>query len=49
MYFDKPKKIFEISYDWGLKIPMILSTFLLITYFIYPGILRDIVSLIKTY
>ena len=49
MYFDKPKKIFEISYDWGLKIPMILSTFLLITYFIYPGILIDIVSLIKTY
>jgi NADH-quinone oxidoreductase subunit N len=49
MYFDKPKKMFEISYDWGLKIPLIFSTLLLITYFIYPSILNDIVSLIKVY
>jgi len=49
MYFDKPKKMFEISYDWGLKIPLIFSTFVLITYFIYPSVLSDIISLIKVY
>ena len=49
MYFDKPKKMFEISYDRGLKIPLIFSTFVLITYFIYPSVLSDIISLIKVY
>ena len=49
MYFDKPKKMFEITYDWGLKIPLIFSTFILVTYFIYPSVLSDIISLIKVY
>ena len=26
IYFDKPKKPFELNYDWGLKISLILKT-----------------------
>jgi len=44
IYFDKPKKPFEESYDWGLKIPLILSSILILIYFIYPAILIDTIS-----
>ena len=46
IYFDKPKKPFELNYDLGLRFSMILSSILILTYFIYPSILTDIVSLI---
>ena len=49
IYFDKPKKPFEESYDWGLKISLILSTILTLIYFIYPSILVDIISSILIY
>ena len=49
IYFDRPKKPFEESYDWGLKIPLILSTILTLIYFIYPSILIEIVSSIVMY
>ena len=49
IYFDRPKKPFEASYDWGLKIPLILSTILTLIYFIYPSILIEIVSSIVIY
>ena len=49
IYFDKPKKQFDEIYDWGLKIPLILSTILVLIYFIYPSILIDMVSSIKIY
>ena len=49
IYFDRPKKPFEESYDWGLKIPLILSTILTLIYFIYPSILIEIVSSIIIY
>ena len=44
IYFDKPKKPFEKSYDWGLKIPLIISSILILIYFIYPSILTEAVS-----
>jgi len=44
IYFDRPKKSFEISYDLGLKITLIISTILTLTYFIYPSILIDTIS-----
>ena len=44
IYFDKPKKPFEKSYDWGLKISLILSSILILTYFIYPSALTGAVS-----
>ncbi len=47
IYFDKPKKPFEISYDLGLKISLALSSILILTYFIYPSTLIELVSLIK--
>ncbi len=49
IYFDKPKKPFELNYDWGLKIPLILSSILILIYFIYPSILIDVISQIKIY
>ena len=47
IYFDSPKKPFELNYDWGLKIPLILSSVLVLIYFIYPSILVDLISSIK--
>jgi len=49
IYFDKPKKPFEQSYDWGLKISLILSSVLILIYFIYPSILIDAISSILIY
>jgi len=49
IYFDKPKKPFEQNYDWGLKISLILSSILILTYFIYPSILVETVSSILIY
>ena len=49
IYFDKPKKPFDENYDWGLKVPLILSSILILTYFVYPSILTNIVSLITIY
>jgi len=47
IYFEKPKKPFELNYDWGLKISLILSSVLTLIYFIYPSILIDLISSIK--
>ena len=47
IYFDKPKKPFELNYDWGLRISLILSSVLVLIYFIYPSLLVDLISSIK--
>ena len=47
IYFDKPKKPFEVNYNLGLKISLILSSILVLIYFVYPSILIDLVSSIK--
>ena len=39
IYFDKPIEPFEESNDWGLKAPLVLSSILILIYFIYPSIL----------
>ncbi len=49
IYFDKPKKPFEENYDWGLKVSLILSSILILIYFIYPSMLIDTISLILIY
>ena len=49
IYFDKPKKPFEENYDWGLKISLVLSSILILIYFIYPSILVNTVSSILIY
>ena len=49
IYFDKPKKPFEANYDWGLKISLILSSILILIYFVYPSILVEAVSSIVIY
>ena len=47
IYFDKPKKPFELNYDWGLRISLILSSVLVLIYFIYPSLLVDLIFSIK--
>ena len=49
IYFDKPKKPFDQIYDWGVKGPLILSSILVLVYFIYPSILIEAVSLLTIY
>ena len=49
IYFDKPSKPFDENYDWGLKGSLILSSILILIYFIYPSILTNIVSSIIIY
>jgi NADH-quinone oxidoreductase subunit N len=49
IYFDKPKKPFEKCYDWGLKISLILSSILILIYFVRPSALTNIISSIVIY
>ena len=49
IYFDKPKKPFEKCYDWGLKISLILSSILILIYFVHPSSLTNIISSIVIY
>ena len=44
IYFDKPIEPFEENYDWGLKASLVLSSILILIYFIYPSILTKVVS-----
>ena len=44
IYFDKPIEPFEEIDDWGLKAPLVLSSILILIYFIYPSILTEVVS-----
>jgi len=49
IYFDKPKKPFSENYDWGLKISLIISSILILVYFVYPSILVNTISSILVY
>ena len=49
IYFDKSKQAFEINYDWGLKITLFLTSIIMLTYFVNPSILTNIISSIKVY
>ena len=49
IYFDKPKKPFDKNYDWGLNIPIIISSLLILTYFIYPSVILNLISIIEIY
>jgi len=49
IYFDKQKKPFDDSDDLGLKVSLVISTILTLTYFIYPSILSNVISTIKIY
>jgi len=44
IYFDDPKEIFEIDQNFGLKVSLFLSTIIILSYFIYPSLLIDMVS-----
>ncbi len=44
IYFDDPKGKFETDHYFGLKVTLAISTGILALYFIYPGILNELVS-----
>ena len=47
MYFDSEKEKYDADYTLGLKFTLILSTILILFYFIYPSKLVEIVSKIN--
>ncbi len=47
IYFDVPKEKYETDHTIGLKITLTISTGILVLYFIYPGLLNEIVSKIN--
>jgi NADH-quinone oxidoreductase subunit N len=49
IYFDKAKKPFDESDDWGLKFLLILSSLVILLYFVYPSLLIDTISSILMY
>ncbi|MAV57062.1 MAG: NADH-quinone oxidoreductase subunit NuoN [Pelagibacteraceae bacterium TMED247] len=49
MYFDLPKKPFEKFTDYNIHGPIILSCILLVSFFLYPSILNEIVSKITVF
>ena len=44
IYFDDPKEAFELSNNYGLKITLIISSILILTYFIYPSLLIKLIT-----
>jgi len=49
MYFDDSKKPFENFKDVGIQGSLILSCILLISFFLYPSILNDVISNISIF
>ena len=49
MYFDEPKRPFEKFTDFKINGPIILSCLLLITFFLFPSFLNEIVAGISIY
>ena len=47
IYFDAPKEVYDQDYNIGLKISLIVSTLIILLYFIYPSGLINIVSKIN--
>ncbi|MFL2891917.1 MAG: NADH-quinone oxidoreductase subunit NuoN [Candidatus Pelagibacter sp.] len=47
IYFDKEKEKFETDHHFGLKFTLAVSTIFILTYFIYPSGLTEIVSKIN--
>ena len=49
MYFDAPKKPFETFTDYKIHGPIILSCFILVSFFLYPSALNEIISNIRIF
>ena len=49
MYFDEPKNLLKKFVDYKIYGPIVLSCILLVTFFIYPSILNEIVSNISIF
>ena len=49
MYFDEPKKAFEKFVDYRIHGPIFISCILLVSFFLYPSILNEIVSNISIF
>tara|TARA_B100000941_G_scaffold280380_1_gene246755 strand:- start:349 stop:756 length:408 start_codon:yes stop_codon:yes gene_type:complete len=47
IYFEESKNNFDINHSLGLRMSLVVSTFLILTYFIFPSFLINIVSKIS--
>ena len=47
IYFDEKLDKYDTNHNFGLKIALVISTILILTYFIYPGTLLSAVSKIS--
>ncbi len=47
IYFDPEKQLYEKNHHIGLKITLLVSTLFILTYFLYPSFLTEIVSKIN--
>ncbi|MBH00896.1 MAG: NADH-quinone oxidoreductase subunit NuoN [Candidatus Pelagibacter sp.] len=44
IYFEESKNNFDINHNLGLRVSLVVSTILILTYFIYPSFLLNVVS-----
>ena len=44
IYFEESKNNFDINHSLGLRISLVVSTIIILTYFIYPSVLLNMVS-----
>ena len=44
IYFDKSKDKFDKDHNFGLKVTLAVSTSILLLYFIYPGMINELIS-----
>ncbi len=44
IYFEESKNNFDINHSLGLRVSLVVSTILILTYFIYPSFLLNVVS-----
>ena len=47
MYFDDEKQKYDVDHHLGLKLSLIVSTIIILLYFVYPGPLVEIISKIN--
>ena len=49
IYFDDSKQTYDKNHNVGLKLSLALSTILILTYFIYPSFILEVISKIEIY
>ena len=43
IYFDEPKESFDTNSSYGVRVSLILTTFFILLYFVYPNMLINLI------